>query len=301
MQHRGTVVIRALDQDDRLVLGGGAAAAAAAAARGHARGNSLFSHPLSGAGKGSVTQRNGNKVGQASRSSAEEDEFSTDHIDYWTLRFREPAAPPVDPDSASPSSAAPKRRLLHSLEDGFLAHCFDRDRKYVQKAMLTAVFIWGLYVINDIQKNSQGLRRYFNATLIIRAANCVIGIICTLLLGTAFVKKRRLLMPCVGFAMITFGLAQIIFSTWDENELDPSYSVVMILIPSTSSTLFKQRFIFTVVFQFSMLLLYIVLTYSLDQFHSSSDLVLTALGLFCANILFAVHAYRREYKMRKVS
>ena len=106
-------------------------------------------------------------------------------------------------------------------------------------------------------------------------------------------------MPVVGFAMITFGVAQIVFGMWDENELDPAYSVIMLLIPSTSSTLFKQRFIFTVVFQFALLFLYIMLTYSFDRFHSAGDLVLTAVGLFFANILFAVHAYRREYKMRK--
>jgi class 3 adenylate cyclase len=73
----------------------------------------------------------------------------------------------------------------------------------------------------------------------------------------------------------------------------------MILIPSTSSTLFKQRYIFTVVFQAALLLLYILITYTFDSFHSASDLVLTAVGLFFANCLFAVHAYRREYKMRK--
>ncbi len=137
-------------------------------------------------------------------------------------------------------------------------------------------------------------------------------------------------MPIVGFAMITFGwcsalhtaallpslhlssplsfyfspsllarVAQIVFGLWDENELDPAYSVIMILIPSTSSTLFRQRFVFTVVFQFALLCLFVTITYACDRFHSTNDLVLTALGLFFANCLFAVHAYRREYKLRK--
>ncbi len=94
-------------------------------------------------------------------------------------------------------------------------------------------------------------------------------------------------------------MAQIVFGLWDENELDPAYSVIMILIPSTSSTLFRQRFVFTVVFQFALLCLFVTITYACDRFHSTNDLVLTALGLFFANCLFAVHAYRREYKLRK--
>jgi hypothetical protein len=230
------------------------------------------------------------------QSSSIEDEFSEEHIDFWTLRFREPQ---LEKSVVGAAAAARSGKLIHSLEDGFLRMFFDTFRRHVQKAILTAVSIWALYAINDHLKNEQGLRANYTETLIIRFANCGIGLGCAAALSTPCIQRRGLLMPVVGFAMITFGVAQIVFGMWDENELDPAYSVIMLLIPSTSSTLFKQRFIFTVVFQFALLFLYIMLTYSFDRFHSAGDLVLTAVGLFFANILFAVHAYRREYKMRK--
>jgi hypothetical protein len=234
------------------------------------------------------------------------DEFNEDHIDYWTLRFKHVEAPPPPPTTTASmvakhahASGSHHGKVDRTLESGFLADFFDRYWTKVQKGIITAVIIWGLYVINDVQKNAEGLRKNYHETLIIRFANCGLGLMCAAALSTPFIQKRKLLMPVVGLAMITFGVAQIVFGMWDENELDPAYSVIMILIPSTSSTLFKQRFIFTVTFQAALLLLYILITYAFDSFHSASDLVLTALGLFFANCLFAIHAYRREYKMRK--
>ena len=309
--HRSnTVVIMALDRGDRLVLNqrGSGKVPANKRTTGVVHQESLFGPGITSAAAGRHQAHSGGAHRGSVHRHAGADEFSEDHIDFWTLRFREPVVPVADPDATGTSpaiaaaavTAAPKSgKLLQGLESGFLAMFFDRYASYVQKAILTAVVIWALYVINDIQKNSEGKRANYHATLIIRGVNCVIGVVCAALLSTPQVKKRKLLMPIVGFAMITFGLAQIVFGLWDENELDPAYSVIMLLIPSTSSTLFKQRFIFTVVFQLALLLLYILLTYAFDKFHAASDLILTAVGLFFANILFAVHAYRREYKMRR--
>jgi len=277
-----TVVIMAVDRADSQVV-------MAKQQTGNGYKAALTSESLFARGAG------GGKGGSSDLHDGPEDEFSEDHIDFWTLRFREPVR---DKRVVGSAAAARSGQLLHSLEDGFLALYFVQFRKKVQKAMITAVAIWALYVINDVQKNSQGLRNKYEETLIIRFTNCAIGLLCTAMLSTQFVQRRRLMMPVVGFAMMTFGVAQIVFGMWDKNELDPAYSVIMLLLPSTSSTLFKQRFIFTVVFQFLLLFLYITLTYAFDRFHSASDLLLTAVGLFFANILFAIHAYRREHKMR---
>jgi class 3 adenylate cyclase len=308
LQRHSTVVIMARDEADRAVVG-------------HKQGSSdgLFSPAINGRavrGRESLIGASGEAHYHEHPNSTllphhnYDDEFSTDHIDYLTLRFKhleqnaanQAATSALKSNKAAPahSTAHPASRLIDkTLEGGFLADFFDRYHRRIIKAILTATVIWALYVVNDVQKNDQGLRKNFQETLIIRFVNCGIGVICAILLMTPFIQKRKLLMPVVGFAMITFGVAQIVFGLWDENELDPSYSVVMILIPSTSSTLFKQRFIFTVVFQAAILTLYIIITYAFDSFHSSSDLVLTALGLLFANCLFAMHAYRREYKMRK--
>jgi hypothetical protein len=147
----------------------------------------------------------------------EDDQFSEEHIDFLTLRFREPPplqAGPLTNVFAERMQLGGKGRVIHSLEDGFLASYFDRYRRKVQWAIFTATVIWALYVINDVQKNAEGKRQYFLATVLIRAFNCLTGLVLGLSLSTKYIQERKVLMPIVGVGLITFGVAQIIFGLW---------------------------------------------------------------------------------------
>jgi hypothetical protein len=211
-----TVVIMAVDEADKAVVKKGPMSNAIV----HGNSSSHLSHETS--------------LFHIHRSSAlpgehKDEEFSVDHIDYWTLRFkhREEVGHATTAPSGSTSkrdsvTSGSKRRVDRTLEGGFLADFFDRHWPRVQKGILTAVIIWALYVINDVDKNNDGLRNNYHETLIIRFVNCGIGLLCAAALWTPFIQKRKLLMPVVGFAMITFGVAQIVFGMWDENELDVS-------------------------------------------------------------------------------
>ena len=172
-------------------------------------------------------------------------------------------------------------------------------------SILFSVILWALFILNDVDKNAHAQRQQFVATIVLRALDCLIGVLCYLALGSRWLSARHAgVGPMVEQAlmfvgMLTFGVSQILFGVWQDNTLDPTYSMFMILIPSMSPTFFHQRFLYTVTFSLTLLLAFITLTTACAAYTSLTSLVTTVCGTAMANALFCLFAYRRERQIRQ--
>lgn len=226
----------------------------------------------------------------------------------------------------------------NSLESQFRLDYYNKCRQPVCRMLLLTCVVWALFAIVDVQKNAVGQRKMFGATCVLRGCTCAYGLLSSYALwekrktiarftksGDRSVKRtdsssdnnsktwlKRFIewsdQLCgselgmqffVGSTMLSFGISQIVFGIWQQDDLDPSFSLILILIPSCSSTMLRQRFIYSISFTFILLVLFILLTVATSAYKSESDFALTIAGLVVANILFSIHAYNREYIIRK--
>ena len=191
------------------------------------------------------------------------------------------------------------------LEPQFLSSYFYKYNASNRWSILFSVLIWALFIINDVNKDADGQRHYFVATVTLRAVDCLIGVLCFAALGSKWLEIRHtaynsLYEQAIVFTgMMTFGLSQVLFGVWQGNTLDPTYSMFMILIPSMSPTFFHQRFLFTLSFSSLLVGLFIILTAATGAYTSVTSLITTIIGVTCANVLFILFAYRRERQIRE--
>lgn len=86
--------------------------------------------------------------------------------------------------------------------------------------------------------------------------------------------------------------------TVQSTALDPTYSVMLVLINMLSSPFFHLSFLWSTAVNVFLLLFYCVLTVGTDTFHDSSHLVETVLFQFSALVIFTYHSYTREVGRR---
>ena len=241
--------------------------------------------------------------------------LSASSMSPFTLRFLppDPRAHLRSPSRSRPSSAQAMARTgtfsrggaSETLEVQFLSSYFHKYNASNRASILFSVVIWALFIINDVNKNAHSQRNEFVATITLRSADCLIGILCYFALASRWLVLRHTAyhslyeQSLMWVGMMTFGLSQILFGVWQSNTLDPTYSMFMILIPSMSPTFFHQRFIFTLSFSISLISLFVILTVACDAYTSVNGLVTTIVGVTMANALFSLFAYRREKQIRE--
>ena len=215
--------------------------------------------------------------------------------------------------SQSPAVSAPLYRTgtgvaRESLETLFLANYFHKYNTSNRVSIIISTIIWALFVINDELKEFAAERHDFDATVGLRAADCAVGLLIALALGSRWLHSQPTV-ACTMYeqmlmyvGMITFGVSQIMFGVWQRNTLDPTYSMFMILIPSMAPTFFHQRFLFTCAFCLLLVPLFIILTLATGSYASTvttSSIASTFVGITLANVFFCLFAYRREKSLRE--
>jgi class 3 adenylate cyclase len=185
------------------------------------------------------------------------------------------------------------------LEQRFLSYYFYKYSRATSVSILAGVIIWGLFILNDWSKNNQGRRSQFQATVILRGVDCAVGLLCAAVLRLSCFRRRKIMQSIVFFTALLFGVSQTIFGIFEKDSLDPTYSVILILLPSMSATVLRQRFHFTVFYSVLMILIYFILTLVYSAYTTLDTFILTIISLIFGNLLFALHAYKREYRIRK--
>ena len=241
----------------------------------------------------------------------------------WTLRFQSIDQRTGRPLLATPASrsqtsgvgvgGAPLYRtstgvMRESLETLFLSHYFHKYNTSNRVSIVISTVIWALFVINDALKELATERKDFYPTVALRGADCIIGLLIAVALGSKWLHARHLahhslyeqLLMYAG--MTAFGVSQILFGVWQQNTLDPTYSMFMILIPSMAPTFLHQRFLFTCAFSIMLVPMFIILTLATGSYTSTatnSSIASTFVGITMANAFFCLFAYRREKSLRE--
>ena len=100
------------------------------------------------------------------------------------------------------------------------------------------------------------------------------------LIGSYKVKiDTKILRICVAMFIVLFGTSQIVFGLIESDSIDPTYCVMLVLMASMSSSLFRLPFIESVIVNFSLWVIFIILTpafYAYDTF----DNFISAAGRF---------------------
>lgn len=183
------------------------------------------------------------------------------------------------------------------LEQLFLSDYYDKYLFAIRRSIIIATMLWVLFVINDIIKNGEGKRRYFGATLALRFG--AMALVCLALLVT-YSKHfgRRGLSWLVATVVILFGTAQILSGVIEQDTLDPTYSVAVVLISSTSSAFFRLPCWASVSTNAAMYALYVLLTGVTGSYSTGTHFGTTCMWLAIGVAIFSLHAYDREWYIR---
>jgi hypothetical protein len=196
-------------------------------------------------------------------------------------------------------------------------------------AIVYSTVVYLLLCINDAEQYwNTGTRSQFWITFAIRCAACVIGIIGYIALGPSNIsssstesgngtsrqslastctcivwcRQRQLMQPIMAMVATSFALAQLAVGALEERyRTDPVYAMVLLLIGSTSSTFFRQRFFASLYVNLFIIIAFtiVTLTQNNDADADEVDSLLTGLGLLASNLIFAVQAYNRELVVRR--
>jgi len=183
------------------------------------------------------------------------------------------------------------------LEQLFLIDYYDKYLHAIRRSIIIATLLWVLFVINDVIKNGEGKRRYFGATLSLRFG--AMSLVCLALLVT-YSKRfgRRGLSWLVATVVILFGTAQILSGVIERDTLDPTYSVAVVLISSTSSAFFRLPCWASVSTNAAMYALYVLLTGVTGSYSTGTHFGTTCMWLAIGVAIFSLHAYDREWYIR---
>lgn len=254
---------------------------------------------------------------------------------------------------APPSLASSVARAA-SLEHAYLMQYFSTNLVAVQRALLFTIVAWGLLTLVDAVQWSDVVHPYFSAMVTLRVIGGVLGLVAVGAFQTRWFRRDRTPQPGmqitttdarfkhdewmhatwteafqlrlkdavkyvehVVFVVLAFlGIAQILFGLWQRNALDPSYALIVMLLPSTCSAFFRQRYLFTILFNTLLLLVFVVLASAgvgttvttpcaanagsrTSECKSSFFIVETVIGFVFSLAVFAYFSYRKERLLRQ--
>jgi class 3 adenylate cyclase len=183
----------------------------------------------------------------------------------------------------------------------------------VRRSILIGTFLWALFVINDIIKDREGLRANFAATVSLRFG--VIGLALFSLLITythSFLREVitangtvtstgngvQLLPWLIASVIVLFGSAQVVSGVIEGDTTDPTYSVAIVVISSTSSAFFRLPCWASIASNTLLYIVYVVVTGVSGAYDTASHFGTTSMWLLIGTIIFSLHAYDREWNIR---
>lgn len=158
------------------------------------------------------------------------------------------------------------------LETTFQKVYFERNRRPLARAMLLAALCWILLAVVDITSarfDQDTLELWI--LLLVRAVAILSGVVFVVTLESEWAKQNRYMGLITVVTLLTFGISQIMAGIIDGQVLAASYAPMLILIPSLSGTLFRQRFQTTFVFAWGLWLIFIILSLSSSAFQGRNQ------------------------------
>jgi len=182
--------------------------------------------------------------------------------------------------------------------DAYLAYYREKYGPSMRKAVVSVTTLWVLLFALDIYKDSVGGRKNIALTLSLRAAVTVFAVS-----GYLFYRKRVHLEVFTTVLLLCLGIVQMVFGYIEKNILDPTYSVVILFISTLSATYFRLRFFFCCAVMWSLFIIFILLTKTLDAYETdeipSHRYWFTVVLMILGNLVYTYQAYDREYWIRR--
>lgn len=183
------------------------------------------------------------------------------------------------------------------LELLYQADYFAKYLRLMRRSIVIGTCLWALFVINDIIKEEDGKRRNFPATIGLRFGVVALALVA---FGATFIQRfgRTMLVWLIVAVIITFGAAQVVSGVIEEDTTDPTYSVSIVLISSTSSAFFRLPCKASIICNLTMYFIYVILTASTGAYDTSTHFTTTCIWLLIGVAIFSLHAYDREWYIR---
>ena len=221
----------------------------------------------------------------------------------------------------SPASRLPRSLRLAfpypDLESAYQADYFARYFSPLRRVVLACVFIWCLFVINDVYQYKDGEegsnRRHFKVTVGLRFAVAAAVAATTLASYHPTVKARigpsELRWSMAGY-IVLFGTCQVAFGVIEDNTLEPTYCDFIILLAAMSASLFRLPFFLSTACNVLLLVVFVALTVSMEAWQvvvtpgqeerepDPSGFAEAMRWLVVALLLFTVNGYLVERSMR---
>ena len=183
------------------------------------------------------------------------------------------------------------------LEQLYQIDYFSKYIRVVRRSIVIGTSLWALFVINDILKEREGKRRNFAATVSLRFG--VIGLALVALLVTYSGQfGRKSLNWLVATVLVFFGAAQVVCGVIETDTTDPTYSVAILVIASTSSAFFRLPCMASVFCNITMYLIYVIVTITTGAYDNLTHYFTTCMWLLIGIAVYSLHAYDREWYIR---
>lgn len=183
------------------------------------------------------------------------------------------------------------------LEQLYQIDYFVKYIRVVRRSIVIGTSLWALFVINDILKEREGKRRNFAATVSLRFG--VIGL-ALVALGVTYLGQfgRKSLSWLVATVLVFFGAAQVVCGVIETDTTDPTYSVAILVIASTSSAFFRLPCMASVFCNITMYLVYVIVTITTGAYDTLTHYFTTCMWLLIGIAVYSLHAYDREWYIR---
>jgi len=216
------------------------------------------------------------------------------------------AAGTADRDALTDQAVHARRAIKPSLafKDPRLEHLyqvdyFDQFTNTIRLAMFIAVVLWILFVINDILKEQDGLRANFPATMGLRFGAVALALLAKAATFMVKAEKRHVAIPwIVGTLIVIFGTAQVFAGVIESDTIDPTYSVSIVLLSSTSSAFFRLPCFASIACNLTLFFLYVLITCLAGSYGDTNELGTTIFWLGLGVLIFSIHSYDREWNLR---
>jgi len=170
----------------------------------------------------------------------------------------------------------------------------------MRKAIAYGTVTFALFIANDIYKEYQGERAHFAWTIGLRAAITVLGGLCVLLaVSNRWLITEQRLSVLVAAALLLFGSAQIVFGIIESDTLDPTYSGMVLLVPSIAYAFFRLRFVYALVTTWVLFAEFVLLTAVMRTYDTVHNFVVCVVLLLLANSIHTWYSYWREFYIRR--
>jgi predicted neutral ceramidase superfamily lipid hydrolase len=160
----------------------------------------------------------------------------------------------------------------------------------VRRSLLIGTLLWALLIAQDVFENNRGRRAHFEVTISVRICVCVVGFVLWWLSHQSIIRSRQAPWVVVSGVML-FVTSHICFGVIEDDTLDPTFSIMVLLISSMTATFFRLRFLHAAAVMWVSLIEFVVITAASGSYSSSQDFLTTSLWLLVGTVVFSLNAY----------